>query len=602
MLMRIVVTLSALLLLGCGDGVPDGSAGPDDAPANPTAPDQPAAPPSADSARPSNDAPAPSPEDTSDNTPDHPPDDPSDDPSATADAVDPQTLKREVESLVRQTRFREALRRCRQAKATMPPGPDRRWVSEKIVELTDAARKATGLSFAMERLHPDQPVEARNAARRRLRRAGEVGRVFLRKAVRDRQPAPIATAAARLLREWGDARAANLFTRQLADPLPDPLRAALVRGAVANVQALDLESLLRLTRFAGQPAASRHRAELNEALQQAARRRDFEPQTLDALHHRTLNDPAFEHRHVARFLAMIYAEGATRQDKRFNAMFSVDDPLTHFRDYADRAASADDESLARWGETTRDLLRPFDFATLRKGLLAWWGFDDRGKERIADLSPGGHDAKTIGEPVGRTEGVIGAAVQLPGDDRGVESRPADGEPFERIQEHNFSFVAWARPDGLPTGNQPDAYWGVVVKEGWHIGLMLGPKGRFRSIHYLNQNQAANATSPLQARPGQWYHLIHSVDVKRGRVTLYVNGERVDQADFSANADPWNRYRNKPVRVGLARFARRNWAYRFRGAIDEVAVYRRALTAEDAAALYRIRSAGLRAKLLEWPNE
>lgn len=596
MVMRIAPLLvGLLLLLGCGnDAPPNPSTASDDQPAGQSAPDPPNdasrqgnAPPDDDAAAPPDDR---SPE--AQTRPAPPPDD-------AAETVDLETLKQEVEQLVRGTRFREALQRCLRAELAMPAGPERRWVSEKIVELTRARRQAVGLPFAMEKLGPDQPTAIRNAARQRLREAGEVGRIYLRKAVRDRQPAGIAAAAAELLGEWGDPKAANLFTRELADPPPDPLRTALVDGAVANVQALDLDSLLRLARFAAQPPASGNRPAIDEALERAARR-GFDPQALDALQRRTINDPAFEQRHVARLMAMIYAEGAARQDERFNAMFTVDDALAGLRGYAERAAGADDARIARWGEATGEMLEPFDFEELRRGLLAWWSFDQLDGERIEDRTRGDHDAQMIGEPVEQTEGVIGAALWFPGDNRGVESRQAEGEPFRKLHEHSFSFAAWVKPDRLPAGDQPDPYWGIVTKEGWHIGLMLRDDGRFAGMHYLDEDERAHPHSKPRAQAGRWHHLVMSVDVAAGTNTLYIEGEAAAQEAFAADAEPWDRYRDKPVRVGLARFAPRDWACRFRGAIDEVAIYERALTDDDVKALHRLRSAAVREKLLNPP--
>lgn len=506
-----------------------------------------------------------------------------------------QSMRR-IEQLEAEAQFAEALQLCRQLRARYRTGERYRQASEKLVALTEARRRAVGLEFAMRRLGPDNPRAAREAAQDQLIDAGEVGRIFLRKAVRDGEPVGTAAAAVELLGRLGDDSAAELFVNKLQQLPPEPLRSALVEAIAERAALLDLDAFVGLAKVHdAADLAEQHRQALTGAVRAAAAN-DFAAEALQALADQTLAATPTTAHDQARALALIYAFGAGRDEQAFNAMFPDSDPLDELRAWVDAARSSPNDRLARRAGQMHELLLRFDFDRLREGLVAWWGFDDQAfASGVADVTGQGHGAKVIGDAPGQAEGVIGTAAVFDGNNRGFESQGTEAQVFAKIHQGSYSFAAWVKPAAIPEDKQPDMRGLIMGKEGWHIGLMLTSSGVFAAQHYHVREQGATVTSRVEARVGQWQHVALSVDYAARRMTIYVDGVKSGEQELPRGSS-WDMYDGRPVRVGLARFGPDDWAYRFKGAIDEVAVYSRALTEQDVASLVRISTPRIRKQL------
>ena len=103
--------------------------------------------------------------------------------------------------------------------------------------LRAAKRTAAELTGVIEKLVSPR-ADVAEVARRQVTEAGDVGRILLRKTVRDRSDA-VAAAAAGLLVELRDPRAPLAFAATLAHDPPKPLRAALCTGLAALVDLTD---------------------------------------------------------------------------------------------------------------------------------------------------------------------------------------------------------------------------------------------------------------------------------------------------------------------------------------------------------------------------
>ncbi len=505
-----------------------------------------------------------------------------------------QTMRR-IEQLAAETKYAQALRLCRRLRQQYRSGERWRAVSAKLMSLTNAHRQAVGLDYAIQRLGPDNPPAARDAAAGQLLAAGQVGQTFLRKAVRDAQSPGTAAAAVDLLVEVGTQADAALFVDRL-EQLPDePLRGVLARAVTERAGQLDLGNLVKLVALRDARALGDYHELLDEAVQHAAGNR-FDPESLQALSRGVLENRDFALLNQGRALGLIYAHGAGRNEQAFNAMFPDDDPLDPLRAWVTRARSASVPSIADEAEQVHLLLLAFNFERLRRGLVAWWGFDEKLETGVTDVTGQGRDAKVIGAAPAQTEGVIGKAVVFASDNRGVESKPTQDHLFGKLHQSSYSFAAWVKPDAVPKNKQPDRHWAIVNKEGWHQGLFLTHEGRFQGVQYPAAEQSVAISASTKARVGQWQHVVFSVDLTQRRLTLYVDGAQAGRKSLPDKAGFWDRYDGQPVRVGLARFGPKDWAYRFSGAIDEVAIYSRALTQEDAQALARIESRSIRDRL------
>lgn len=167
---------------------------------------------------------------------------------------------------------------------------------------------------------------------------------------------------------------------------------------------------------------------------------------------------------------------------------------------------------------------------------------------------------------------------------------ADGAPLTDLQEASYTISAWFRPGSVPPG--VDAAWnaayGIVLKAGWHEGLMYGSGQHVQYEHWATGNAwagtgswASNITVPPN---GNWAHVAGVWDRNANQVRVYVDGvlagsgaAPLDNRDYGAN--PW--------RIGIAYAGDGgNYAWPMDGMIDDVRLYNYALSATQVDILRR----------------
>lgn len=194
-----------------------------------------------------------------------------------------------------------------------------------------------------------------------------------------------------------------------------------------------------------------------------------------------------------------------------------------------------------------------------------WSLDE-GTGAVAHDTAGGHDAALTGAP-GWVPGVSGTAAQLDG-------RSQYGQTAGPVLDTtgNFTVSAWVKLDS--TGS-----WATAVSQD-------GPVSSGFYLQYsLADNRFAFSTAEGRALSGQppvtgkWYRLTGVHDADAGSYTLYVDG--VAQSTVwhqpSGDAAPG------PLAIGRG-FSGSHNADFWPGAIDQVQVWNRALSAADVAAL------------------
>ncbi len=224
------------------------------------------------------------------------------------------------------------------------------------------------------------------------------------------------------------------------------------------------------------------------------------------------------------------------------------------------ATGDDDPSVRRAAE--KALLR----LSRREDLAAYWSFDDRNTRVAVDATGHGNDGRIRGcAPV---KGKVGAALKF----------------------GKGKYIALGRPAGLPLGGQPltvmawvksDADNGVIVARGGAFcGFSLYIKegvARF-GIHRVQDGPAYIAAGRKKV-VGSWVHLAGVI--KQDRIELLVDGKLAATADTPGYI-PGNCGQgmeigydegNSPAEITDP----------FQGIIDEVKVYRAALSEKDVAA-------------------
>ena len=200
-----------------------------------------------------------------------------------------------------------------------------------------------------------------------------------------------------------------------------------------------------------------------------------------------------------------------------------------------------------------------------EGLLAHWSFDN--------LENGALDAKTAGKPKS-AEGVTGRSLQLDGRHDYVIIEDAESLDFSTA---TFSVVAWVNVYALRGDQQMIVAKNVYSANQREWGLMVDADQHFR--FYLQSGGKWN-TVESQTVPelGHWCHVAVTVDT--GKASLYVNGKR----EGNANLGPSVPNTTAPLTIGAVNDGGRVWQTFF-GALDEVQLYNRALSAHEVAGMY-----------------
>jgi len=168
-------------------------------------------------------------------------------------------------------------------------------------------------------------------------------------------------------------------------------------------------------------------------------------------------------------------------------------------------------------------------------------------------------------PIAGTAGRIDGAAQFDG--QSVLTVP-DAAALNFGATDSFSVQAWIRPAPGGAINQPIAVKSDLSNlQGYRLDLIGG-------VATLALNGANVAGGP-DLRDDQWHHVVGVVDRTAGQISLYVDGVLTGSAAVSGDA-----FVNGDLSIG-------GWSrQRYMGAIDQVAVWKRALIDEEVQSLLR----------------
>jgi len=193
-----------------------------------------------------------------------------------------------------------------------------------------------------------------------------------------------------------------------------------------------------------------------------------------------------------------------------------------------------------------------------RGPVGAWGFDEPSGRTAIDASGAGNSGR-LGGPV-RTRGRFGGGLAFDGAGDWVTVPDSDSLDLTTA----MTLEAWVRPAA-----RGSAWRSVIVKErGSRLAYALYAKP---SGHVFTARERALRTR-TRLRRNRWSHLATTWDGLTLR--LYVNGRQVSSSALSGVA----RTSAGPLRIG----GNGIWPEWFRGVIDEVRVYDRALSADEIA--------------------
>ena len=194
------------------------------------------------------------------------------------------------------------------------------------------------------------------------------------------------------------------------------------------------------------------------------------------------------------------------------------------------------------------------------GLVGAWNFDETSGTAVKDLSGNGNDGKTTS--VTRVAGKYGQALSFNGASSIVTVNDAASLRLSRAA----TVEAWVKPTTV-TG------WRTVVlkeqSETLSYGLYSSNEDNRPAGHVFTSRDAGVASSSVLA-PNTWAYLAATWDGTTQ--TIYVNGTKIATAALKGTIAP----SSKPLRFG----GNKIWNEWFKGAIDDIRIYNRALTAAE----------------------
>ncbi len=206
--------------------------------------------------------------------------------------------------------------------------------------------------------------------------------------------------------------------------------------------------------------------------------------------------------------------------------------------------------------------------SLKQGLVGWWTFDEGSGTIANDLSGNGNNGTLYNGPQW-VDGKVGKALSFDGVDDWVEVLHSGSLAMNRA----ISICAWVVP--YPSQTMIRKNYNDYLFE-WGLGNSNNP-GTTPQWFLLTSagNSYIYGNSPLTE--GKWYFVCGVYDSDKQIQEIYVNGSVYP----SSGTKVWGIINNLAsyLRIG-------NWSNEiFKGTIDEVRIYNRALSADEIKTLY-----------------
>ncbi len=224
-------------------------------------------------------------------------------------------------------------------------------------------------------------------------------------------------------------------------------------------------------------------------------------------------------------------------------------------------------------------------AALPNNITGWWP----GEGTAGDLI-GTNNGALSGGATASAPAFVGSGFSFDGTNGYVQF--PDSPVFH---PSNLTVEAWVKFSDLNSagsGGSPAGQQYVVFKqnsrattfEGFDLGkLRSGASDFFHFAVSSSSGQSVDILSTTAVSTGVWYHI---AGVRGSNFSqLYVNGQLQAQGSVSFAQD----YGNLPLFFGTS--GQTSWDHKFKGVLDEVSLYSRALSSNELAAIYSAGAAG-----------
>lgn len=214
------------------------------------------------------------------------------------------------------------------------------------------------------------------------------------------------------------------------------------------------------------------------------------------------------------------------------------------------------------------------FADRGPGIAAWWRGEGNASDALG-LNNGVNRGATF------AAGEVGQAFVCNGTGGRITVPDSDAFKFT----NSFSIEGWVRANGR----------GFIVfrgdsRSGYDCYQLSLEAGDFYSFTIFNQAVGPGASVTAPVTYGQWTHLVGTLDGSSGRLALYVDGNLISQQTTTLRPQRDLDPAYEPG-IGIGGHSG-SWNFNpFNGMIDEISLYRRALSSSEIKAIHNAGNVG-----------
>ncbi len=248
--------------------------------------------------------------------------------------------------------------------------------------------------------------------------------------------------------------------------------------------------------------------------------------------------------------------------------------------------------VLRSAPVAEEVVEPTEEAT-EEGLVAYWNFDDEGTE-LKDRS--GNDFNGVISGATSVEGKLEKALSFDGKDDTIKITDANGAtPGEILNIDHGTISMWFKFPKLPSGNfSPILYVGESDDSGPSSNLVVEighGSATNTKLYYTVYNETSEPVlcfdSNENLKENTWYHfaVVNSASGNTG----YLNGEEMTNRNYNFGDKSDTQFLSSLTLKDLFSFGYgwfgidRKFHY-FEGAIDEVKIFNKALSADEVRTL------------------
>jgi len=207
-------------------------------------------------------------------------------------------------------------------------------------------------------------------------------------------------------------------------------------------------------------------------------------------------------------------------------------------------------------------------------LVGWWTFDEGAGNAAGELSGKSVAGTFFGGPTWGFDGEHRGVLEFDGTDDYVF---IDGHFNLPV----YTMAFWFRVDGGTGQRDILSAYAVGVQHGILLEMQAGGTLRYLHRYPLGTGGGTNIYTTTTYDDGAWYHA--AMVKAQNKITLYINGEEVDSTGDTSEFNPGDTF---GVALGILD-DERGLARMFPGAMDDVRIYDRPMSAEEIQAIMQL---------------